>query len=84
MAAYTDVKPLITDTMTESISQLLLWTEVASVSTGGCSVYLASPRRHRWSELHLGSAGQAEPPLGSERGGLAEHQVMAPTPAAAC
>lgn len=25
MAAYTDVKPLITDTMTESFSQLLLW-----------------------------------------------------------
>lgn len=34
MAAYTDVKPLITDTMTESISQLLLRTKAASVTTG--------------------------------------------------
>lgn len=34
MAAYTDVKPLMMDTMTESISQLLLWVTAASGHAG--------------------------------------------------
>lgn len=37
MAAYTDVKPLMTDTITASISQLLLWTRAAGSPRAGVS-----------------------------------------------
>lgn len=85
MAAYTDVKPLITDTMTESISQLLLRTKAASVTTGPgtpCPPGQPTPARVGRPEPS-GQPGTEPPQAWMGEGALgqpARCQVMVPKP----